>query len=59
MRHVIVKGVRVDDTFAEAFGMRATALIITADSARWATAGCGHHDRLWHVRHRLRLRGRD
>ena len=36
MRHVIVKGVRVDDTFAEAFGMRATALIITADSARWA-----------------------
>jgi formylmethanofuran--tetrahydromethanopterin N-formyltransferase len=31
-----VKGVRIDDTFAEAFGMRATALIITADSARWA-----------------------
>jgi len=36
MRHVTVKGVRVDDTFAEAFGMRATALIITADSAQWA-----------------------
>lgn len=31
-----VKGVRIDDTFAEAFGMRATAIIITADSARWA-----------------------
>ena len=31
-----VKGVRVDDTFAEAFGMRATALIITADTAAWA-----------------------
>ena len=30
------KGVRIDDTFAEAFGMRATALIITADTARWA-----------------------
>jgi formylmethanofuran--tetrahydromethanopterin N-formyltransferase len=36
MRQVSVKGVRIDDTFAEAFGMRATALIITADSARWA-----------------------
>lgn len=36
MRHVTVKGVRVDDTFAEAFDMRATALVVTADSARWA-----------------------
>jgi formylmethanofuran--tetrahydromethanopterin N-formyltransferase len=36
MRVLTVKGVRIDDTFAEAFGMRATALIITADSARWA-----------------------
>lgn len=36
MPGLIVKGVRIDDTFAEAFGMRATALIITADSARWA-----------------------
>ena len=36
MRELIVKGVRIDDTFAEAFGMRATALIITADSLRWA-----------------------
>jgi formylmethanofuran--tetrahydromethanopterin N-formyltransferase len=36
MRAITVKGIRVDDTFAEAFGMRATALIITADSARWA-----------------------
>jgi formylmethanofuran--tetrahydromethanopterin N-formyltransferase len=32
---LIVKGVRIDDTFAEAFGMRATAVVITADSARW------------------------
>ncbi len=36
MRQMIVKGVRIDDTFAEAFGMRATALTITADSLRWA-----------------------
>jgi formylmethanofuran--tetrahydromethanopterin N-formyltransferase len=36
MREMIVKGVRVDDTFAEAFTMRATAVIVTAASARWA-----------------------
>jgi len=36
MQHLIVNGIRVDDTFAEAFGMRATALTITADSAGWA-----------------------
>ena len=31
-----VNGVAIDDTFAEAFGMSGTALIITADSAKWA-----------------------
>jgi len=36
MRQLTARGVRIDDTFAEAFGMRATALVITADSARWA-----------------------
>src|SRR5947207_11239276 len=36
MRQLIANGVRVDDTFAEAFGMRATAVVITADSGRWA-----------------------
>jgi formylmethanofuran--tetrahydromethanopterin N-formyltransferase len=36
MRALTVKGIRIDDTFAEAFGMRATAVLITADSARWA-----------------------
>ncbi|HEY2138236.1 MAG TPA: formylmethanofuran--tetrahydromethanopterin N-formyltransferase, partial [Xanthobacteraceae bacterium] len=36
MRAMTHKGIRVDDTFAEAFEMRATALVITADSARWA-----------------------
>jgi formylmethanofuran--tetrahydromethanopterin N-formyltransferase len=29
-------GVAVDDTFAEAFGMRATAIVITADTPAWA-----------------------
>jgi formylmethanofuran--tetrahydromethanopterin N-formyltransferase len=33
---MIINGVAIADTFAEAFGMRATRLIITADSARWA-----------------------
>jgi formylmethanofuran--tetrahydromethanopterin N-formyltransferase len=33
---LIVRGVHIDDTFAEAFGMRATAVIITADSLGWA-----------------------
>jgi formylmethanofuran--tetrahydromethanopterin N-formyltransferase len=36
MRELIANGVRIDDTFAEAFGMRATGLIVTADSANWA-----------------------
>ena len=36
MRQLTANGVRIDDTFAEAFHMRATALVITADSARWA-----------------------
>jgi formylmethanofuran--tetrahydromethanopterin N-formyltransferase len=36
MRHLTVKRVRVDDTFAEAFAMRATGVIVTADSAGWA-----------------------
>src|SRR5215475_12080671 len=36
MRAITAKGIRIDDTFAEAFGMRATALTITAETARWA-----------------------
>lgn len=31
-----IKGVLIDDTFAEAFGMSGTGLIITADSEKWA-----------------------
>jgi formylmethanofuran--tetrahydromethanopterin N-formyltransferase len=33
---VIIDGVEIEDTFAEAFGMRATRLVVTADSAGWA-----------------------
>ncbi|MDE3176589.1 MAG: formylmethanofuran--tetrahydromethanopterin N-formyltransferase [Pseudomonadota bacterium] len=36
MSALIVNGVAIDDTFAEAFDMRGTALVITADSAKWA-----------------------
>ncbi len=36
MPNLTVKGIRIDDTYAEAFGMRATAIVITADNARWA-----------------------
>ena len=31
-----INGVAVDDTFAEAFGMRATAIVITAPTRKWA-----------------------
>ena len=33
---MIVNGVRIDDTFAEAFPMKATRLIITAQNLKWA-----------------------
>jgi formylmethanofuran--tetrahydromethanopterin N-formyltransferase len=33
---VNLHGVAIDDTFAEAFGMKATRLLITADTPRWA-----------------------
>jgi formylmethanofuran--tetrahydromethanopterin N-formyltransferase len=36
MRTLIKNGIRIDDTFAEAFPMRATALVITADTLPWA-----------------------
>jgi formylmethanofuran--tetrahydromethanopterin N-formyltransferase len=31
-----VNGIAIDDTFAEAFGMSATGVIVTADTPRWA-----------------------
>ncbi len=33
---MIINGVTIDDTFAEAFGMKATRVIITALNAKWA-----------------------
>jgi formylmethanofuran--tetrahydromethanopterin N-formyltransferase len=33
---MIIRGTQIDDTFAEAFTMRAARLVITAASARWA-----------------------
>ncbi len=36
MPELSVNGVSIDDTFAEAFGMRATAIVITAPTRRWA-----------------------
>jgi formylmethanofuran--tetrahydromethanopterin N-formyltransferase len=36
MPKLTLNGVRIDDTFAEAFGMTGTALVITAPSAKWA-----------------------
>jgi formylmethanofuran--tetrahydromethanopterin N-formyltransferase len=36
MRELTVNGVAIDDTFAEAFAMRATALVVTAPTVRWA-----------------------
>lgn len=34
-REMVINGVRIDDTFAEAFPMRAARLIITATNDRW------------------------
>ncbi|MEP9374004.1 formylmethanofuran--tetrahydromethanopterin N-formyltransferase [Mesorhizobium sp. KR1-2] len=36
MQRLTVNGVAIDDTFAEAFGMRATAIIITGPNRKWA-----------------------
>jgi formylmethanofuran--tetrahydromethanopterin N-formyltransferase len=36
MSDLSLNGIAIDDTFAEAFGMAATAILVTADSAHWA-----------------------
>lgn len=36
MRSMISNGVRIDDTFAEAFPMRGTAIVLTAPNLKWA-----------------------
>ena len=33
---MIINGVQIDDTFAEAFNMRGTRVIITAQNHKWA-----------------------
>ncbi|MBL8565548.1 MAG: formylmethanofuran--tetrahydromethanopterin N-formyltransferase [Hyphomicrobiaceae bacterium] len=33
---ITVNGITIDDTFAEAFGMTGTGIVITADTAKWA-----------------------
>ncbi|MCC7361545.1 MAG: formylmethanofuran--tetrahydromethanopterin N-formyltransferase [Anaerolineales bacterium] len=38
MTHTLPNGTRVDDTFAEAFGMWGARAIITAETAEWASA---------------------
>jgi formylmethanofuran--tetrahydromethanopterin N-formyltransferase len=35
-KHVQINGIQIDDTFAEAFNMRATRVIITAQNLKWA-----------------------
>ena len=35
-RNVEIRGVFIEDTFAEAFGMRAARVIVTANAMRWA-----------------------
>ena len=57
MPDLSVNGVAIDDTFAEAFGMRATAIVITAPNREMGAPGGDHDDRLCHLGHRLRLRG--
>lgn len=37
MPDLILNGIRVEDTFAEAFDMAATALVLTAETPEWAT----------------------
>ena len=56
MPELTANGVAIDDTFAEAFGMRATAIVITADHAL-GDAGSHDDDRDRHLGHRMRLRG--
>ena len=34
---MIINGIQIDDTFAEAFNMRGTRVIITAQNLKWAS----------------------
>ena len=37
---MIYKGIKIDNTFAEAFNMKASRIIVTADNLRWAKNAC-------------------
>jgi len=37
---VIYKGIKIDNTFAEAFNMKASRIIVTADNSKWARNAC-------------------
>jgi formylmethanofuran--tetrahydromethanopterin N-formyltransferase len=39
MGHLTIEGVEIEDTFAEAFEMRAARVILTAETAAWARTG--------------------
>ena len=37
---MIYKGIKIDNTFAEAFNMKASRIIVTADNSKWARNAC-------------------
>ena len=37
---MIYRGLKIDDTFAEAFNMKASRIIVTADNKKWAKNAC-------------------
>ena len=51
-----MRGVIIDDTFAEAFGMSAARVVVTAVNARWARAAAQKLTGLCDVDHRLQVR---
>ncbi len=53
---MIINGVQIDETFAEAFNMRGTRVIITAQNLKWAYHAAQCNDRLCNLGHRLRCR---
>ena len=57
MSALSIDGVAIEDTFAEAFGMRATRLVITAANPLWARHAATTRYGLRHLGDRLRLRG--
>ena len=57
MPALTINGVVIEDTFAEAFDMRATALVITAPTVRWAVQAATTMTGFRDLGDRLRLRG--